>query len=178
MCLIVTKEARRAFDLRRLSEAVRLNKDGYGLAVWDPRTGWVARHTLDAKEFLGWARAATRYRAVAHMRAATSGAVDLARCHPFSIGRGRWIAHNGAVTALSKHEERSDTEKLAEILSYLPDELVLRTLHAIGGGRYAIMFSDGKVERVGTWYNERGIWYSSSPCSAKSRFPLRLFDFD
>jgi predicted glutamine amidotransferase len=143
----------------------------------------VVRHTLDAKEFLGWVRTATPYRAVAHMRAATSGAVDLARCHPFPIGHGRWIAHNGVVSALSKHQERSDTEKLAEILSYLPDDLVLRTLHAIGGGRYAVMFADGRVERVGTWYNEKGIWYSSSSCLAKSRLSLyarhrSLFDFD
>lgn len=92
-----------------LAAQSRRNPDGTGLGVFDalgcaqlrkqPMAAWQDR------EFAGEAHEMTGTTFVAHVRYATTGALDVANTHPF-LQAGRLFAHNGVVQGLDALDDR------------------------------------------------------------------------
>jgi predicted glutamine amidotransferase len=91
-----------------LSIQSRREPDGTGLGVFDA-TGAPVLHkwpiaAYEDREFAEQARHVTSPTFVAHIRFASTGAVELANTHPFEQ-RGRLFAHNGVVEGLDRLDE-------------------------------------------------------------------------
>jgi predicted glutamine amidotransferase len=101
-----------------LAEQSRREPDGTGLGWFDTdRQPQVAKQPLAAREDQAFAREAREVESttfVAHIRYATTGAVEARNTHPFEQ-RGRLFAHNGVVEALDRLEsELGDYGALVE----------------------------------------------------------------
>lgn len=96
-----------------------------------------------------------------HLRFRTHGAVSLPNCHPFDIGHGRWIMHNGQLS-LSAVGERSDTAILADILRAIPrsrqDAILADLVEAAGNGsRLLVLGQKSDDNRIfGHWSDYPG----------------------
>ncbi len=102
-----------------LAAQSRRNPDGTGLGVFDgagtpelrkqPMAAWQDRafhceaHEMTGKTFL------------AHVRYATTGALDMANTHPF-MQDGRMFAHNGVVQGLDLLDDRLRTDKVSDLV--------------------------------------------------------------
>lgn len=90
-----------------LSVQSRRDPDGTGLGVFDPAQRPVVHKwpiaAYEDREFAEEARHVTSTTFVAHIRFASTGAVELANTHPFEQ-RDRLMAHNGVVEGLDQLE--------------------------------------------------------------------------
>lgn len=189
MCIILYKPA--GVELPALEELRRLyaaNPDGAGFMF--PRGDSV----VIRKGFMTFdslAAALPRDKnapLVVHMRIATHGAVKPANCHPFpltssaralerleclaSIG----IAHNGIIDMCAGNYGESDTKTfIREYAAPIVGACGLRRWvldmleECASGSRLAIMTANGRVERLGTWYEHKGIYYSNKGYERKPR---------
>jgi predicted glutamine amidotransferase len=101
-----------------LAEQSRREPDGTGLGWFDDDGGpWVAKQSLAAYEdvlFAHEARERESHVFIAHIRYATTGAVEERNTHPFEQA-GRLFAHNGVVEGLDRLErELGDDLALVE----------------------------------------------------------------
>lgn len=149
MCLILHG---RAGDIRRLldrrKELVTIiyarNPDGLGIMARARQRVGIARAL---PESVGQARAFLRHHLDAvgddaevavHFRLATHGDVSLSNTHPFGIGHGGWLMHNGMMELTDPDRpDLSDTALLAEALRGLDRGQIVapsfrRMLEALG----------------------------------------------
>lgn len=168
----ITKEV---FDL-----CWRMNKDGFGIAYIDPKSGEVciskaymaAEHAWRAYDRLASSEEHSKFPMLIHFRATTVGRTDALNCHPFRVSGGAMI-HNG--TFFRMPGDISDSRYVADKLEKL---LTLENIRrefanvqaAIGYNRVAFMHKDGQVTiftedhnnangEYGQWHD--GIWYSN-----------------
>ena len=112
MCLIIDKPAAVDFDEKRLADFWNHNQDGAGL-MWNngvcvevekivaPTVGqWIDFYN----EF------ARKRDCVIHLRWRTHGAIDHDNTHPYYVGRGHWLMHNGVLSSGNAADKsKSDT---------------------------------------------------------------------
>ncbi|SKA33139.1 Glutamine amidotransferases class-II [Chitinophaga eiseniae] len=151
------------------------NPDGAGIAYYDSGTIKITKE-MDCVDRLYESyrtlRKHNRHPMILHFRIATSGSVDADNCHPFEVGYGMVMAHNGIIDNVSPTATISDTRIfISEILNYLPEDFLYNAgiRELIGGfidssklvfldryGMYHII-----NERLGHWDDDHSNWYSN-----------------
>lgn len=107
------------------------NPDGWGIAVWEPTTGWVLRkQPACAQRDVSFVEAATQSRGqalVAHVRQRTVGQATHDNTHPFQSGR--WIfAHNGTIDEVDYLRSRVSPARRANLRGGTDSELLFAFL--------------------------------------------------
>lgn len=127
------------------------NPDGTGLGVFDaqgrpelrkqPMAAW------DDREFATEAHEMTGTTFIAHVRYATTGALDVADTHPF-LQDGRLFAHNGVIEGLDRLDDRLRILGATDLVAGQTDSermfaLITASIRAVGGN-----VADGLVDAV------------------------------
>jgi glutamine amidotransferase len=105
----------------------KVHRDGWGLAVFDERTGWQVERGLgcafeDAR-FHSLAVGSRGSALVSHIRQRTVGDTTIQNTHPFA--RGRWVfAHNGTLIDLEWVRRRVAGDRIAEVQGATDSELL------------------------------------------------------
>ena len=99
---------------------------GWGLAVYDPASGWtVQKKPVRASECKTFYEASSTIQGevlLAHVRSRTVGQSSITNTHPFQ--RGRWVfAHNGTISDTEFLRERTSGERLQLIEGQTDSEL-------------------------------------------------------
>jgi len=104
-----------------------------------------------------------------HFRYATVGKVD-DNCHPFDIGSGSWLMHNGTIDKLNVlHHGRSDSWHLANAVRRGRDLKWAAMKAKPSGSRLLVATSGEKVYRIGEWSRRSAGWFSNDRCFGRSR---------
>ena len=96
-----------------------------------------------------------------HMRYRTKGEISDDNCHPFELGGGAWLMHNGTLPLICKGSE-SDSARLARRvrlgLCSVDDaaEMALRSQ-----SRLLIAHPGGRVDLIGEWFRRSAGWFSN-----------------
>ena len=173
MCLIYCNKVGSTPNYTALESALRSNPDGIGTMGWNGSQWVVERHLIvdNHKELIDKLASYSRY--AIHYRYATHGLISLANCHPFSIGNGWYLMHNGVLGIVPTKEHRSDTWQLSQYLKaigissfsnrqlkgFLP---ILK--ECIGSDRLLIATNTGRIIRLGNWTTQEEGYYSNSGC--------------
>lgn len=110
-----------------------------------------------------------------HLRIATHGGISLENCHPFEIGKGSWLMHNGIVEIPILKPNWSDTRALARMLKNYSEKDIANSLDEIErwhgfGNRLAFWLPSYGVVTTGIWSDEESYSASNSywkPCKKK-----------
>jgi len=159
-----------------LENGARLNPDGFGWAM-------LAGGELLTRRYLNGAAAiedfmAQRARnpdvpALFHSRHATDTGATVANCHPFPLGTGAVVAHNGYLFPVTEGEERSDSRIFAEEI--LPRYDLDDPAHAarlekwLGTNKVVVLSSSPARDQAayilnadrGVWLDHGGTWHSN-----------------
>ncbi len=106
---------------------------------------------------------------VLHLRFSTHGGVCYANCHPFPIGGGGYVVHNGILSIRQDRPDRSDTWHFARNLrklgyaSRLEDERIVRAIERAHGAfnKLAFALPGGRVIKTGHWQEYAGCHWSN-----------------
>jgi predicted glutamine amidotransferase len=172
MCLIFTNKIGTTPNYLALENAYRSNPDGFGILLWDGAV-WTAERFIDSPLEPIFDRLEKAERFAIHFRYATHGKISIANCHPFSLGDGWYLMHNGILPYTPKKSNRSDTWQLSQYLkgmgvtaftprqwkAFLP---ILK--ESIGGDRILIATPRGTILRLGNWSERNEGYYSNSGC--------------
>ncbi len=182
-------------DLRAFYAHAPEHPNGWGLALFYDRDTYIKRESVraDKSAYLAkkLAQPIAAKNALAHIRLATIGDVDLLNCHPFTgrdrTGRCWTLVHNGTIfesEALKKYVFREKGETDSErILLYLLDRINEETLRKCrpltAAERFAVLdeivrgsspknklnllIFDGELTYVHTNFKD-SLYYRSDPC--------------
>lgn len=172
MCLIFANKDKQLVNLKAMQNAYRSNPDGLGILLWDG-SQWIVERHIDTplEPIIDKLNQYDRF--AIHFRYATHGKISIANCHPFSLGDGWYLMHNGILPFTPTKANRSDTWQLSQYLkamgvttftprqwkAFLP---ILR--EAIGSDRILIANPNGKILRLGQWSERSEGYYSNSGC--------------
>lgn len=174
MCLMIVKPEGKDVSDEHLENGFENNPDGGGYCWVDGGKVYYRKGIFDFNEFKTSYRQDVGERpAIIHFRMATHGGVNHENCHPFDIGNGAMMAHNGVIQIATKQGE-SDTraflrERLAPVLVPNPDAIqdaswIEQIDAAIGGSKLGFLYPNGRHyiigEKRGEW--ENGVWFSNS----------------
>jgi|LakMenEpi03Aug12_release.lakeMendotaPanAssembly.Ray.scaffolds.fasta_scaffold01981_44 predicted glutamine amidotransferase len=172
MCLIFTNKEKQLVNLKAMQNAYRSNPDGLGILLWD-NSQWIAERHIDTPLEPIVDKLNSYDKFAIHFRYATHGRVSISNCHPFSLGNGWYIMHNGILPYTPTKSNRSDTWQLSQYLkamgvttftprqwkAFLP---ILR--ESIGSDRILIANPNGKILRLGQWTQRSEGYYSNGGC--------------
>lgn len=172
MCLIFNRDldgGRIDWDLLR--RGFNRNPDGAGVLYWsfgrwevvkgDNWTWGELRDVLtDVDRFGGpWA---------VHMRYRTVGPVNPDNCHPFDLGSGGWLMHNGTLDLRPVGLE-SDSATLARRVRQGRVTIAEAADCALRSrSRLLVAHGDGRVELVGEWFRRSAGWFSNARLMARA----------
>lgn len=181
MCIAIVTSPGKMVSDEVFERCWNTNRDGFGLAYVDARTGkveidkgWMAPSSALAKykRVADHQQNADRYMLL-HFRAATVGRVHRSSCHPFAVKGGAMI-HNG--TFWYDHNAiKSDSQALAEVMHnelHVANTTKLKDhfQKAFGYNRVAFLYDNNKIVifseeydagkgKYGQWKD--GVWYSN-----------------
>lgn len=174
MCLLILQLAGTIVETSALKEAFSSNSDGAGFAWADGEKCWSRKGYFNADDFVHDYEeiAAKGLPMLVHFRLATHGSEDHTNCHPFDVGGGWYMAHNGVLNIKTIGTE-SDTAAFARTIRPLLErdtDLIRQEaaqqvlLERIGtSNKLAFLRSDGEYviinESAGHWH--KGVWYSN-----------------
>jgi predicted glutamine amidotransferase len=171
MCIAIYKPQGKEIDKKKLEMCWKSNQHGVGFA-------YVEDGKIHIKRFLKKDRAFEYYdknkhrSLMIHFRNASAGKVHIINVHPFKVGKGMVMCHNGTFPYEVRKENRdaSDTrlfakswlsklpngwEENSQILNYLEDFM--------GTSKVILLRKDGTFfilnEQKGEWVDD--IWYSN-----------------
>lgn len=174
MCLMIVKPAGKDIADEHLQNGFENNPDGGGYCWHDGGRVFYRKGIFAFEEFLKSYRQDVGDKpAIVHFRMATHGGVNEENCHPFDVGNGAMMAHNGIIQVETERGE-SDTrafirKRIAPVLTSNPDAVrdpswVESIDAAISGSKLGFLYPDGKHyiigEKRGQW--EDGVWFSNS----------------
>ena len=174
MCIALVKKPDGVVTKERLRECWDRNRDGAGFAYVYKGNVIISKGLMTFDEFYkAYSEAvATHPESVflIHFRIATSGDKGKSNTHPFSVGDGTALIHNGILFS-PPNAKRSDTNIFSEWLSKrLPDKQTWlankeKVEELIGNyNKLALLFKDGTFlicnEMKGEWSNN--VWYSNT----------------
>jgi predicted glutamine amidotransferase len=173
MCLIYCNKLDSTPNYVALENALASNPDGIGTMGWNG-SEWIVERHLVTDDHIGLIDKLSGYNRYAiHYRYATHGLVSIANCHPFNLGGGWCMMHNGVLGITPTKPHRSDTWQLAQYLKTIGvSQFTNRQLKAflpvlkqcIGGDRILIGTSTGRIIRLGNWTEREEGYYSNSGC--------------
>jgi predicted glutamine amidotransferase len=174
MCLIFANKPNQKPNYVALENAWWNNPDGMGLLLWDNVTSqWIVEKHLEADIDIVIDRLEEFPTHAVHFRYATHGRVSIGNCHPFDIGGGWYLMHNGILPFTPSKSHKSDTWQLSQYLKKMNisqwDDTQLKAFlpilrEASGGDRLLIAKSDGSLVRIGNWVEKSEGYYSNSGC--------------
>lgn len=160
MCVIAYKPKGKTFNYADLSRMWDYNPDGAGVLV--PGHKYPIKGIMQYEDLKTVIKAiGKRHSCAVHFRMATHGAVCADNTHPFPVGEGRFLMHNGVLTSYGSAGEggHSDSKQLALDLTPLTSEAIRRVLNSIAG-KY--LFVDGNtVTMHGGFQAVQNIQYSN-----------------
>lgn len=178
MCIIIAKPQGKDFDIDKIKFSHKSNEDGYGIMYFDKAQGKVvSKKGLDVNDgILDLLPTLTDTTAVFHLRYTTVGETTVDNCHPFYIGQGAYMMHNGTINSFKpKDPSISDSAALAATIKHQIDafgpsvidnvgfRLMLQSIIGNTINRLAFMKPDGKIlifnKSLGEEVN--GLWYSN-----------------
>ena len=111
MCLIIHKQRGAAIPADLLEAAAALNRDGWGLMGFSPDGDLLLeRHAqVSIDELLAAERRHRRAEYVLHLRKRTRGGASADNAHPFKVGPGVYLMHNGTLKLEVSTPGMSDT---------------------------------------------------------------------
>lgn len=173
MCLIFVRNSQKEdLNIEALRTAYRDNPDGVGLLWWEPDFGWKEDRSVEATcaEVEG-AIAKLESRSLLwaiHFRWATAGSVSKRNCHPFPLGGGAYMMHNGVLPYTPSKKDRSDTWAFAQMLRHIGigkfDHVEDMLKEATRGSRMLYALPDGSLRYSGDWVHKPEGYYSNSRC--------------
>lgn len=180
MCIIIYSPKGEISE-SALGESLRNNPDGWGFAVACGSKLYV-RKGMHAKHFRKeWKKAQETFPGlpvVFHARITTHGKTNIQNCHPFPVGDGWTMVHNGMIEGLGD-KTQSDTAELAGIIrrigpaSFLSPEGRKWLEVTIGYSKLVFLSASGQVVFVNYKYGyleSDGNWYSNT--SWKKHIPV------
>ncbi|HVT37041.1 MAG TPA: class II glutamine amidotransferase [Nevskiaceae bacterium] len=188
MCLMIHKPRGAAIPADLLEAAVLLNRDGWGLMGFAPSGDLLLeRHAEVSLDDLLHAEECYRgAEYVLHLRRRTRGAANQDNSHPFKVGDGIYLMHNGTLRLDSTVPGMSDTWHLvSEILrplsqrrpGLLLDHAFQRLLKLALTPENKLALLDHDARRIVLLNQEHGaeldgLWLSSTRWIDRARLPL------
>jgi hypothetical protein len=178
MCLIVRGKVDSLYNLD-LGDAARCNGDGFGIHF-----GESVLYSFDFPGFDIWDvldRVPINATATIHFRFATHGTVNRENCHPFALGDGTFLMHNGILRDVlfqDKVGKKSDTAMLAELLQPLDRKGRSGVLSKYAvGNRFCLLYGK-RWRKFGHWYfdDKFGTWHSNTQILPDSRRNRGAYD--
>lgn len=155
-----------------LYNAWQNNPDGAGIAVVRKKETLVLKGFLEFDEFfyaIESLKLKKQSEYVIHFRFATHGSVSAKNCHPFIVSkyledvemvealtRKKVLAHNGIISNIPRLDISDSMEYILE-----HHELINKNLLSKQKGSKFALIENGKVNLVGSWLYEDGIYYSN-----------------
>jgi len=174
MCLIIDKPEGTSVPETWLHNAVKNNDDGWGI-MWSENGKVRVEKGFKFRGLRKWADKLTEKHALIHCRLATSGKKNIENCHPYPVGNGIWMMHNGIISIPSEHDDWSDTKHFAE---YCVRPMLMKYPAMYGtplfegllgyfvgtGNKLAFMNAEGEVQIVNKkqGVEKEGMWLSNS----------------
>jgi hypothetical protein len=174
MCLIVYFDPaiHTAPDREILQRGLKSNPHGAGLLRLTPGGAWARERRLECtpRQLDRWiddCMGAGRTWAI-HFRWSTGGEKSKANCHPFDLGGGNFLMHNGTLT-IDPTKTASDTAVLAAWIKREGLGARLRAMTPIvdglrRGSRLLVAGPGGTVDLWGEWHQETHGTYSNKNC--------------
>ena len=162
MCVILHRVNSSVVDKQDIIDAYEYNPDGCGLMykinnkVVTQKGLWSLDYLLDKLHCLG------NINYCLHLRIRTKGDIDYNNCHPFSLGKGNFMMHNGTFKVDIYNENMSDTWHVAQHLKTMKLNKVTFAAFAkhIESNRVVFMGKKG-VKRLGNWGTHKGNYWSN-----------------
>lgn len=178
MCVIVVKPK----DKRMSEELIRAcwdsNPDGAGVSYVNKGNVIIDKGIMTVDELIKKINKLQNKKLVVHFRYATHGLVDEGNTHPFPVSHFHEelrkkkirtsvaVHHNGVIRGVKNDKVLSDSQVfIRDVLTMFSDEdlkigradkKMLDT-----GCKFAIMFNDGTVDTVGSWFSKDGFQFSN-----------------
>jgi hypothetical protein len=174
MCLIFVRTKHHVeLNFDALEQAHTDNPDGVGILWWD--NGWQQCRAVDStySEIEQFVRKLDRreLRWAIHFRWATAGKVNKRNCHPFPIGNGAYLMHNGVLPYTPTRKERSDTWQFAQWVKGIGVERFSQYSdlfeQATRGSRMLYALPNGALSYSGDWTHKPEGYYSNNRCFYK-----------
>lgn len=177
MCLIFQREMDGGrIDWALLRRGFARNPHGAGVLYWSfgrwevvKASDWTwdeLRDVLNDLERFGgqWAL---------HMRYRTRGLVSDDNCHPFELGGGAWLMHNGTLPLEPTRPGESDSALLARRVRRGLVSIDEAAECALGSGsRLLVAHADGRVELIGEWFRRSAGWFSNDRVMRRASKPV------
>ena len=179
MCLMISKPKSARFDKFWLRDFWMRNQDGAGV-MWTDDTGTVQVRKILSPSLNDWLafykEHAARRACLIHLRMRTHGDVTYENVHPYAIGAGVYLMHNGVLRFGNADDvSRSDTwhyiqKYLALPVTANPDVIydwqfrVNIGRHIGKHNRFALLGPRGKpiIINYRTGYHFGGAWFSNT----------------
>lgn len=159
MCLIIHKPKNKRIPIRILEKAKIVNPHGFGITYLDDGKTLRSLSYKSVNKLVDTDRPI-----VCHFRFATVGHINLSNVHPFAIDDRYILYSNGTVQGYGT-DEVSDVAYIAsDILPRLRKKDWLPFLE-LTDTRFALIdIANGRVKRVGKWFEQGGVYYSKNNC--------------
>lgn len=182
MCLIFTNKLGQSFNTQAMENAYISNPDGLGILIYNGDAWHVERHVdVNLDRILDKLETADSF--AIHFRYATHGKVSVSNCHPFSLGDGWFLMHNGILPFKPTRAKRSDTWQFCQYLrnmgvTQFSDSQFNAFLpimsESIGSDKLLIAKPDGTIIRLGHWVDRPEGYYSNSGCLYNRKNALHI----
>ena len=166
MCLIIADVKGKGVPVDNFRSAWSSNKDGAGLMHWRDNTVVVQKGIMTLPELLAAIEPLNgKEQFAVHFRFATHGGVSPELTHPFDVGLGSFLMHNGIVNC-PKFWKGSDTSYLAEVMKATSTEEkhLFSHIDMLAGTEYDskfCLFTPEHYKLGGHWYWEGDVAYSN-----------------
>jgi hypothetical protein len=173
MCLIFVRNSQKEeMNYDAMAQAFKDNPDGVGVMWWEPDFGWKELRSVSAKyeevEKMLKKLDSRKLLWAVHYRWATAGSVSKRNCHPFPIGGGAYMMHNGILPYTPGKKDRSDTWAFAQMIRAIGVEKfdVVESMlkEATRGSRMLYALPDGSLRYSGDWVHKPEGYYSNGRC--------------
>lgn len=188
MCVIIIREAGKKIDSDILRDCAKANPDGVGFAWPSHGKVKIAKGLWKLRQIVEFEKQTRHKQTLIHFRWTTHGGTSRENCHPFAVGGGGAMCHNGILPLSPKNPAHSDTRDFAAGLRDWSQDDIRETASAIENwhgqsNRLAFLYPDASVITTGSWDNYDGhrfsnlnwLWdYSCFDCYKSKKEPKPL----
>lgn len=183
MCVIVHMPKNRQIKKEYLRNCYENNPDGYGIMTAENNKLVIIKGVGNFDAFWkDWQEVPPNLQRAIHFRWKTHGLINTENCHPFPIGEGIGMMHNGIIRIDETNKDMSDTWHFAEtrmkpLIEKYPDamqfekELKECVEPETAGSRLLFMDHAGRVVKtaLATWHKEFGVYFSNGHSHSAGR---------